>query len=162
MKIQIPEKYKDLQFTDGEASIVALLLMLGREHGFEYYYTFCSHDVKKIIQGFAGSMTFDSLKTHNLREIIHIVGLDDYNWSMKFRNTDGIYGKRGWKPKTVDYKLTTTRGIGIWCYLMGMWRTRGEDFVNDSQETFEHKHANSSLSQLDYPNFRIDQIKDVP
>ena len=85
MNIAVPVKYKDLELTEGEAMITAFLALVCDENGYDDYYVMNSYDFKKILSDRPGGMGFDSAILDKLRTHMHIVGLDEHNWALKFK-----------------------------------------------------------------------------
>lgn len=168
MKIHLPVKYKDLTITEGEAIVLGFLLQVSYEHGFDNYYNFNSADLQKMIRVNNGQMRFTSKHTDKLREILYMVQLDEFNWSLKWRDFDDSWlrarkNKQGKKyVKAFEYTIKETRSIAIWSYLMGKLSAyNGVVMDCIDGDIFSHKSLDSSMTniQRDVMKFERDTFK---
>jgi len=156
MNVKVPLILKDRIKTDGEAMVIAFLLMICKDHGFGPY-NFNSHDIRKLFKGVnSAALKHDSRYLENLRSMVSILALDDHNWILQFKD----YNEKIWcgnrKPKLPridDYKLQTTQNMVIWSFAMGRYTAPG--LVFESSDTFFYKDSSSDLKQIHWDNFKI-------
>jgi hypothetical protein len=161
MNIVIPEKYKDLQIPEEQWLIVAFLLMISHEHGWETPYNINTYDFKKILGGSFGTLEPHTSKLKGLREMIEIKRLNDHNWTIQFRdfNRPDFYRYKDGSGnlRTAHKEITNVRCISMWCYLVGMYRGN-KNLITDSERIFEYESAEATIDGtcLTTQNFRID------
>jgi len=164
MNIAIPKIYVGDKLTEGEASFIAFMTMVGDDNGFDYFYSMNSGDVKKILGSRYGQATHQSEKLNNIRKYFHIIALDNHNWSFAWKEFDPkrFHNRKmniAAKPmvKHGFYNIKTKRAIQIWCYLLGMYRG-SKDLVTDGSNTkhLYFKDSTVSLKRLEHENFKVE------
>jgi hypothetical protein len=160
MNIIIPRYYRDLGLTEREAVLVAFMVIIAHEHGWEHNYNISPYDINKILDTLKGEI--DNGKLTRLKEVFQFTYLNDSNWMIKWK---------GWSPKWYTkigsfrghkYKLEDTRNQRLWCYLLGLYRG-SKDLVEDSKRLFEHEDLyNRAMSPIEIDNFKIENRKTGP
>lgn len=158
MNIAVPVKYKDLELTEGEAMIAAFLALICDENGYDQYYVINRHDFLRILTPHSGGMTHDSECLDKLRTHMHIVGLDDHNWALKFKwkELKEIKVMRGTTkfPRVYKYPLHENRSYGIWGYLMGKMHA-DKDIISENQtDILPYKSSERTLDRMWHENFK--------
>ena len=156
MNIKVPTKYKELNLTDNEAMLVALMLMIAEENGYEHQYYIHDHDLRKILKTTTLSPT--GYKLNNLKNIFEFGKWNDENWCIQFNEgRDAFYGRK--RLQLYKHKLKSVRNQQLWCYLLGMFRGGlGGELIETTTEHFPHipvQHG-TMMSRLQEDNFRIE------
>ena len=164
MNINIPVKYKDLQLNDNEAMVCAFLLMLSDRWGYDTHYNMNAYDFKKMFSRNSYSMEGDSGALDKIRTHMQVAPLDEHNWALKFRIKKGklkewtrMWGNK--EPRTVLHKLTNTRSMILWGYLMGRWNSDADIIANGRTEILPYLSSDISLTRMDKANMKIDMVK---
>lgn len=162
MFIRVPEIYKDSELSEGEAMIAAYLAMINDRYGYEEYYVINSYDFLRIYSTNSYACEHNSKCFNKLREHMHIVGLDEHNWALKFKfnKLKEVKRVRGNEklPRTFLFKLNDTRSIMVWCFLMGKWTGDKEIVDPNSTDILPYKESKRTLQRMEYYNFQPDNF----
>ncbi len=163
MYIHIPTKYKDLNLSDGEATIASFLLMLCDEHGWDNYYLINPYDFKKMLGQNHWMTEFDSKGLDKLKEHMHIVQLDEHNWALKFKydkikEMKMIRSNSTQMPHTCRHEIKSERSMMLWCYIMGKWNS-DKGVLGNSTDILPYKSSTRMLDRMEYRNFQTDYHK---
>ncbi len=163
MNIRVPVLYEDIELTDGEAMIAAFLAIICDQNGYDNYYVMNSYDFKKIYAKNPGSLRFDSRTLDTLRTHMHIVGLDEHNWALKFK-WDKLYEikmTRGYLkyPRTYKHKLKNPRSLTMWGYIMGKLHADREIISECTTDILPYKSSDRTLDRMWYENFKLDHYE---
>jgi hypothetical protein len=154
MNIIIPRHYEDLQLTEREALLVAFMVMVAHDHGWEHNYNISPYDINKILDTLKAEI--DSHKFTRLKEIFQFTYLNESNWMLKWKDFDPSWYTRGGAFKSFKYKLEDTRNQRVWCYLLGLYRGN-KALVADSTRIFEHEDLyTKGMTNMEIDNFRIE------
>jgi hypothetical protein len=163
MNVAVPVLYKDIKLTEGEAMIVALLALICDENGYDQYYVMNSYDFKKILSNKPGGMHFDSPHLDTLRTHMHIIGLDDHNWALKFKWKEfkDIKVLRGTThfPRTYRHAIHENRSHGIWGFLMGKMHADKDILSDNTTDVLPYKSSTRVLDRMWHENFKMDHYK---
>jgi len=163
MNIAVPVKYKDLELTEGEAMITAFLALVCDENGYDDYYVMNSYDFKKILSDRPGGMGFDSAILDKLRTHMHIVGLDEHNWALKFKWKEfkEIKVLRGTTnyPRTYRHPIYELRSHGIWGFLMGKMHADKHILSENKTDVLPYTSSTRTLDRMWHENFKMDHYK---
>lgn len=161
MNILIPKKYKKLQLKETEGMLVAYMLLIATDHGFEHAYNFHSHDLKKILK--VTTMAPQGKHLDKLKNIFNFAMWDECNWTVQFKESGSSFLGRKYKGKRrveyTQFKLKSVRNQNLWCYLLGMHRSSlvGE-LIETQTERFPHTPTKYgyTMNQFHIDNFRIE------
>ena len=161
MNIKVPLILKDKIKSEGEAMVIAFLLMVSEDHGFNDY-NFNSHDVRKLYGITYGNCLLNSAPMlENLRSMINIMAIDEFNWLLSFKDYDANdsrwraqRGKKG--MRYADYKLERGMHVALWCFALG--RYSAQNSVIEEGDVFFHKDDDSSIGHY-WNNFKPNTIK---
>mgnify|MGYP003624738490 FL=1 len=163
MNIAVPVKYKDLELNEGEAMITAFLALICDENGYDDYYVINSYDFKKILTASPGGLKFDGAGLDKLRTHMHIVGLDEHNWAIKFKwkELKEIKVLRGTTkyPRCYKHAIYDLRSHSIWGFLMGKFHADKDLLSNNTTDVLPYKSSDRSLGRMWHENFKMDHYK---
>ena len=158
MTIEIPEKFKDLEATEGQMLSVAFLYMISHDNGYQPY-NINSYDFKKLM----GSplVDLDSYGMRALMSALQVSQINEHNWIIQFRDfhrTD-FYKKidGSGMRKSFMYELKETRNIAMWCYIVGLYRG-SKDLIHESHKLFEYEDSLPIFDKTDmsFVNLRLE------
>lgn len=156
MNILVPQKYKDLKLRDNDAILVALMVLIAEEHGYENEYYIHTHDIHKILR--VTNLSPTGYILNNIRNVFEFGQWNEDNWSIRFKDSrKDLFGRK--RLMTYKHKITSVRNQNLWCYLLGMFRgSLSGELIETTTEHFPHipvKHG-TSMSRLHTHNFRIE------
>lgn len=156
MNVQVPVKYKDLNLRDNDAILVALMIMIAEENGYEHAYYIHAHDLRKILK--ASTLAPTGYILDNLKNIFELAQWDEDNWSIKFKDKrKDLFGRK--QLHVYKHKIKSVRNQNLWCYLLGMFRgSLSGELIETTTERFPHIPVNggTSMSRFHMYNFRIE------
>ncbi len=162
MNVNVPEKYKGLKLRDNDAMLVALMIMIAEEGGYEHQYYIHAHDLRKILKTPSLSPTGGLLD--NLKNIFEIGQMNDDNWCIRFKeDRNALSGRKN--LQLYRHKIKSVRNQNLWCYLLGMFKgSLVGELIETTTENFPHApvHNGTHMTQLESRNFRIEEDRFHP
>ena len=159
MKIYIPKKFKETEWTEGQAIFLSFMSILAEIHGWQTEFNMHNHDFKTIIGSFIEPSTKIGL-AWELREAFHMTRINENNWNFKWKDYDEIEWRQGPRAKSGGKNLSTSlyilkrpKSIAIWSFLMG--RLMDPSIISDTTKILPHKNETNALPEIINKNFNL-------